>query len=129
MAIEYKYLIIDSKNNKKIYEKLPNDSTRSITAKKPGQYIILDKKGELKANISFVGIEKRSSKRKLSRMYFDTLNVKDFISEDNIKNLRFGANFCISFSQLKTTDVGQITRFASFLSFSFAFITARFTLI
>ena len=92
MTIKYKYLIIDSKNNKKIYEKLPNNSTRSITAKKPGQYIILDKKGELKANISFVGIEKRSSKRKLSRMYFDTLNVKDFISEDNIKNLKFNTS-------------------------------------
>ena len=92
MTIEYKYLIFDSKTNKKIFEKLPNNSNRSITAKKPGQYIILDKKGELKANISFFGKEKRGSKRKLSRMYFDTLNSKDFINEENIKNLKFNTS-------------------------------------
>ena len=32
MTIKYKYLIIDSKNNKKIYEKLPNDSTNPTGA-------------------------------------------------------------------------------------------------
>jgi aspartyl-tRNA(Asn)/glutamyl-tRNA(Gln) amidotransferase subunit A len=80
MAIQYKYLIIDS-SNKKNYEQLPENSMRSITTKKPGHYIILNKKGELQAHISFIGKDKRSSKRKLSRMFFDTLNIKDFMGE------------------------------------------------
>ena len=89
MAIQYKYLIIDS-SNKKNYEQLPENSMRSITTKKPGHYIILNKKGELQAHISFIGKDKRSSKRKLSRMFFDTLNTKDFMNEgENIKNIKF----------------------------------------
>ena len=43
MTIKYKYLVSDSKNNK-IFEDLPNDSERSITTKKPGQYVIINKK-------------------------------------------------------------------------------------
>ena len=89
MTITYKYILVDS-SNKKHVEKLPNDSVRSITTKKPGQYIIFNKKGELAANISFIGRERRGSKRKLSRMYFDTLNSKDFMNEtDNVKDLKF----------------------------------------
>ena len=86
MNIQYKYLIIDS--DKKVYiEKLPNNQNRSITTKRPGQYVICDKKGQLQTTISFRGKEKRSSKRKLSRMFFDTLNAKDFINDaNNIKN-------------------------------------------
>jgi hypothetical protein len=86
MNIQYKYLIIDS--DKKIcIEKLPNNENRSITTKRPGQYIICDKKEQLQTTISFRGKEKRSSKRKSSRMFFDTLNVKDFINDSNyIKN-------------------------------------------
>ena len=45
-----------------------------------------------------------------------------FLSDpDKVKNFKLGANFSISFSQLKTTDVGQITRVGSLPSFSFAF--------
>ena len=86
MNIQYKYLIIDS--DKKIcIEKLPNNENRSITTKRPGQYIICDKKEQLQTTISFRGKEKRSSKRKSSRMFFDTLNAKDFINDSNcIKN-------------------------------------------
>ena len=57
MTIKYKYLISDSKNNK-TFEDLPNDSERSITTKKPGQYIIINKKGDLTTKISYVGKEK-----------------------------------------------------------------------
>ena len=90
MAIQYKYIIINSKNNKKVYEELPNNSIRSITTKKPGHYIIFNKKGELHANISFIGKGRRSSKRKLSRMVFDTLNTQDLMNEsENSKNLKF----------------------------------------
>ena len=39
----------------------------------------------------------------------------------NLRQDKPGANFSISFSQLKTTEVGQITRFGAFLFFSFAF--------
>jgi len=66
MTIKYKYLLIDFNNNK-ILEKLPNNSERSITTKKAGQYIIMNKKGDLSTKISFVGKERRDFKRKLSR--------------------------------------------------------------
>jgi hypothetical protein len=91
MNIKYKYLVIDS-NNKKISEKLPNDTIRSITTKKPGQYIILNKKGELATKISFVERERRGTNRKLSRLFYNTLDPKDFMAdsnENNLKNLKF----------------------------------------
>ena len=89
MTIKYKYFVIDSLK-KKYYEKLPEDSTRSITTKKPGHYIIFNKKGEIHANISFIGKGRRTTKRKLSRMIFDILNTKDLINEgENIKDLKF----------------------------------------
>ena len=91
MTIKYKYFIKDTKN--KIFrEKLPNDSERSITTKKPGQYIIMNKKGDLTTKISFVGQE-RSQKRKLSRINLDVINSKDFTdeneNENELKNLKF----------------------------------------
>ena len=91
MTINYKYFIKDTKN--KIFrEKLPNDSERSITTKKPGQYIIMNKKGDLTTKISFVGQE-RSQKRKLSRINLDVINSKDFTdeneNENELKNLKF----------------------------------------
>ena len=90
MTIQYKYIIINSKNNKKVYEELPNNSIRSITTKKPGHYIIFNKKGEIHANISFIGKGRRSTKRRLSRLYFDTMNTIDLMNEsDNSKNLKF----------------------------------------
>ena len=90
MTIQYKYIIINELTNKKINEELPNNSLRSITTKKPGHYIIFNKKGELHANISFIGKGRRSSKRKLSRMVFDTLNTQDLMNEsENSKNLKF----------------------------------------
>ena len=52
MTIKYKYLIKDLKN-KVIEEKLPNNSERSITTKKPGQYIIMNKQGDLITKISY----------------------------------------------------------------------------
>ena len=89
MTIQYKFMMIDS-SNKKFYEKLPENSMRSITTKKPGHYIILNKKGEIPTHISFIGKDKRSSKRKLSRMFFDTLNTQDLMNEgENIKNIKF----------------------------------------
>ena len=82
MSIQYKYLIIDS-DKKKYAEKLPNNAIRSITTKRPGQYIICDKKGQIQTTISYKAEEKRTSKRKLSRMFFDTLNIKDFMGDTN----------------------------------------------
>ena len=82
MSIQYKYLIIDS-DKKKYDEKLPNNAIRSITTKRPGQYIICDKKGQIQTTISYKAKEKRTSKRKLSRMFFDTLNIKDFMGDTN----------------------------------------------
>ena len=95
MTIKYKYLLIDFNNNK-ILEKLPNNSERSITTKKAGQYIIMNKKGDLSTKISFVGKERRDFKRKLSRINIDTLNMSNFTNgsenegnDKDIKNLKF----------------------------------------
>ena len=90
MTIKYKYLIKDSKN-KRIMEKLPDNSERSITTKKPGNYIIMNKKGDLTTKISYVGKERRSQKRRMSRINFDVLNCKEFTeqNENDIKNLKF----------------------------------------
>ena len=92
MTIQYKYFLEDS-SKKKHAEKLPNNNIRSITAKKPGQYIISNKRGELATDITFVEKETRGSKRKLSRMFFDTLNSGEFMNEgenmDDLKNLKF----------------------------------------
>ena len=86
MNIQYNYLIIDS-DKKKYVEKLPNNAMRSITTKRPGQYIICDKKGQIQTAISYKEREKRNTKRKLSRMLFDTLNIQDFMGEPcNLKN-------------------------------------------
>ena len=88
MTIKYKYLIIDS-NKKKFLEKLE----RSITTKKPGQYIIMNKKGDKSAKITFVDKEKRSQKRKMSRINLDILNMNDSKNtsenENDLKNLKF----------------------------------------
>ena len=85
MTIKYKYLIIDS-NNKKTLEKLPDDAERAITTKKPGQYIIMNKKGDLNTKISYVGKDKRTFKRKLSRVNYDVLSrsrLSNEIENDN----------------------------------------------
>ena len=88
MTIEYKYYIGDS--SKKIFmEKLPENKVRSITTKKPGHYIIRNKKGELEADISLFGADKRNKKRKFSRMNIDTFNSKDFSNEGDQENLKF----------------------------------------
>ena len=95
MTIKYKYLIIDSNNNK-IEEELPNDTERVLTTKKPGQYIIMNKKNDLISKITFVGSDKRSFKRKLSRIKYDILNKNNIsgmhendTKEQDIKNLKF----------------------------------------
>ena len=47
MTIEYKYVLIDEKNNNKIWEDLPNNSTRPLTMKKPGDYLVINEMGKL----------------------------------------------------------------------------------
>jgi hypothetical protein len=88
MTIKYKYLIINS-NKKKFLEKIE----RSITTKKPGQYIIMNKRGDKSAKITFVDKEKRSQKRKMSRINLDILNMNDSKNtsenENDLKNLKF----------------------------------------
>ena len=93
MTIRYRYFVKDKKNQ--IFrENLPNDSERSITTKKPGQYIIMNKKGDLTTKISYVSKE-RSQKRKLSRINLDVLNAQGFSGENEnendggLKNLKF----------------------------------------
>ena len=95
MTIKYKYLIKDLNNNI-IIESLPNNTERSITTKKPGQYIIMNKKGDLSTKISYIGKDRRDYQRKMSRINFDTLNTNSLTNgnekdgnEKLIKNLKF----------------------------------------
>ena len=90
MTIKYKFLILDS-NNVKNFEKLPNDTERSITTKKPGKYIIMNFKNSLTINISYIEKNKRSLKRKLSRINYDVLNrnIVNVGNDKEIKNLKF----------------------------------------
>ena len=59
--------------------------------KKPGQYVIINKKGDLTTKITYVGKEKRSEKRKMSRINIDVLNSKEFTDEqgNDLKDLKF----------------------------------------
>ena len=50
MTIEYKYVLIDKKNNKE-WEQLPNNSVRTLTMKKPGKYLIINQMGNLDLKI------------------------------------------------------------------------------
>ena len=90
MTIKYKFLIKDS-NNRIIYEKMPNNSHRSITTKKPGQYIIMNKKNDLTINVSYVGENVRKYKRKMSRISYDVLQTsKSEKNDDNdLEDLKF----------------------------------------
>ena len=90
MTIKYKYLIVDSKN-KRIFETLPNNAERSITTKKPGQYVILNKKGDLTPKTSYVGKERRNKFRRMSRINIDVLSSKGFTDEkgNDLRNLKF----------------------------------------
>ena len=93
MTINYKYLICDSNGNKTM-EKLPNNSERTITTKKPGSYIIMNKKGDFSRKITYVGKDKRDLKRKLSRIFFNIANISNNESQNeendkDIKDLKF----------------------------------------
>ena len=56
MTIEYKYVLIDQNNNKD-WEKLPNNSIRTLTMKKAGNYLIINQMG----NLDFKIIDKSTS--------------------------------------------------------------------
>ena len=94
MMIKYKYLIIDTNGNK-IMETLPNNRERTITTKKAGQYIIMNKKGDLSTTTTFVGKDRRDINRKNSRINIDTLNLSSLSNgnqnenDQAIKNLKF----------------------------------------
>ena len=97
MTIEYKFFIKDS-NNKIIFEKFPKNINRSITTKKPGQYIIMNKKNDLTINVSYVGENIRRYKRKMSRVSYDVLHASKLSSEiqenggnegNDMKDLKF----------------------------------------
>ena len=50
MTIEYKYVLIDQNNNK-IWEQLPDNSVRSLTMKKPGDFLVINQMGNLNLKI------------------------------------------------------------------------------
>ena len=110
ITIEYKYVLIDQNNNKD-WEPLPNNSVRTLTMKKPGNYLIINQKGnldlkiidkstssEIKVNskINLNLIEKEDEEKKLKKMRFkfekedyskvaSELHPLDLISYENNK--------------------------------------------
>ena len=85
MTIEYKYVLIDQNNNK-YWEQLPNNSVRTLTMKKPGNYLIINEMGNLNLKIIDKTIEpeiKPNSKISLN------LIEKEENEEKKIKNVKF----------------------------------------
>ena len=84
MTIEYKYVLIDQKNNKE-WEQLPNNSVRTLTMKKPGNFLIINKMGNLELTI----IDKSSTSeiKVNSKISLNLIEKED--EEKKIKNLKF----------------------------------------
>ena len=74
MTIEYKYVICDEKGNKE-YEKLPNDTKRTLTMKQTGKFIIRNKQGD----VNYL------KTKKLDNTFEENENKEN----DNIKDLKF----------------------------------------
>ena len=84
MTIEYKYVLIDQNNNKD-WEKLPNNSIRTLTMKKAGNYLIINQMG----NLDFKIIDKSTSSeiKVNSKISLNLIEKED--EEKKIKNLKF----------------------------------------
>ena len=85
MALEYKYVLIDQQNNK-IWEELPNNSVRTLTMKKSGEYLVCNEMGNLDLKI----IDKSTSSeiKQTSKIHLNIID-KENDDEKKIKNLKF----------------------------------------
>ena len=88
MTIEYKYVLIDEKNNKE-WEQLPNNSVRTLTMIKPGNFLVINEMGNLDLKI----IDKSTTKeiKPSSKISLNLIEKeeKEENEEKNIKNLKF----------------------------------------
>ena len=85
MTIKYKFLTIDSNNNK-IYEELGKDEIRSITTKKEGNFIILNQKGKLDTKLIICDSENDAIHKNASE-FISYLSPRDLLSyENNMSN-------------------------------------------
>ena len=89
MAIEYKYVLIDQNNNK-IWEQLPENSVRSLTMKKPGDFLVINQMGNL--NLKIIDKSKQNENTKNSKLVLNIIEKEENenVTEDqNLKNLKF----------------------------------------
>ena len=87
MTIEYKYVLIDQNNNKE-WEKLPNNSVRTLTMKKPGNYLIINKMGNLELEIIDKSLPALKANSKINLNLIEK-EEKEESDEIKIKNLKF----------------------------------------
>ena len=89
MTLEYKYVLIDQKENK-IWEELPNNSVRSLTMKKAGKYLVCNEMGNL--DLKIIDKSKSSDLKPNSKINLNLIE-KENESEENedkkLKNLKF----------------------------------------
>ena len=91
MTIEYKYVLIDQNNNKE-WEQLPNNSVRTLTMKKPGTYLIINKMGNLDLEIidkSSSTEVKVNSKINLNLIEKEEEEEEEENDENKLRNLKF----------------------------------------
>ena len=89
MTIEYKYVLIDQNNNK-IWEQLPDNSVRSLTMKKPGDFLVINQMGNL--NLKIIDKSKQNEFKRNSKLVLNIIEKeeKENLTEDrNFKNLKF----------------------------------------
>jgi hypothetical protein len=90
MTLEYKYILIDEKNNKK-WEELPNNAVRTLTMKKAGNYLVCNEMGNLDLKIIDMS-NSQESKRKNSKINLNLIEKENEIEENDdkkLKNLKF----------------------------------------
>ena len=90
MTLEYKYILIDEKNNKK-WEELPNNAVRTLTMKKAGNYLVCNEMGNLDLKIIDIS-NPEENKRKNSKINLNLIEKENEIEENDdkkLKNLKF----------------------------------------
>jgi len=90
MMIEYKYVLIDQDNNK-IWEQLPNNSVRTLTMKKPGNYFIINQMGNL--DLKIIDKSTKEEIKTNSKINLNLIEKEEKEENENegkkLKNLKF----------------------------------------
>ena len=89
MTIEYKYVLIDQNNNK-IWEQLPENSVRSLTMIKSGDFLVINQMGNL--NLQIIDKSTKNENRRNSKLVLNIIEKEENeegVEEKNLKNLKF----------------------------------------